>query len=182
MQAYIRNNPCQLRFFVLISGDHLEADRQSCIHANSTSQNTAPMGKQLLTKPPHAIGSHLAKKSDTDEVCWKRLCMSGSDMTVKRAIKNEVVFIFNMLWWLAHETQPVFSVTGNIVFPPACINTHTMATTFWRCSTTSCSSSTSQQKDSQPICTQAAKFYTTKDCNDCYIEEPLMQPNALPFL
>ena len=25
--------------------------------------------KQLLMKPPHAFGSHLAKKSDTDVVC-----------------------------------------------------------------------------------------------------------------
>ena len=27
----------------------------------------------------------------------KKTCMSGSNMTVKRAVKNEVVFIFNML-------------------------------------------------------------------------------------
>ena len=42
----------------------------------------------------------------------KKTCMSGSNMTVKRAIKNEVVFIFNMLWWLAQSwTDGVPSAT-----------------------------------------------------------------------
>ena len=65
----------------------------SSVHANSIGQNTAPMGKTALNATTHAFGSHLAKKSDTDE----KTCMSGSNMTVKRAIKNKVVFIFNML-------------------------------------------------------------------------------------
>ena len=37
------------------------------VHANSFSQNFALFS--LLMKPPHALGSHLAKKIDTEEVC-----------------------------------------------------------------------------------------------------------------
>ena len=43
--------------------------------------------QQLLMEPQHAFASHSAKRSDT-----------LSNMTVQRAIKNEVVFIFNMLF------------------------------------------------------------------------------------
>ena len=58
-----------LHIFFLFTFNVLGANRQSSVHAILFSQNIAPMGKQLLMKPLHAFGSHLAKKSDTEEVC-----------------------------------------------------------------------------------------------------------------
>ena len=116
-----------------------------------------------------------------DKKVWHRrsfmnkTCMSGSSMTVQRAIKNKVVFIFNMLWW---RWTPVKVDT---VFPTPCINTQTMATT-----------PKPAQQPPVRVALDGRKIVSIfvlrlqspiqQDCYECYLGKVWMQPNALPFI
>lgn len=51
--------------------------RQTSVHANSFSQNTALWDNQHLMKPPHEFGSHLAQRSNTPETLTAMLPQNG---------------------------------------------------------------------------------------------------------
>ena len=61
--------------------------RQTSVHANSFSQNTALCGNQHLMKPPHEFGSHLAQRSSTPETLTVMLSQNGLLQMLRFACK-----------------------------------------------------------------------------------------------
>ena len=71
----------------------LRGNRQSSVHANSFSQNIAPMGKTAPTETTTCIWFTPSQKV---KKFVGKTCMSGSNLTLQTAINNKVLFIFNM--------------------------------------------------------------------------------------
>ena len=63
--------------------------RQTSVHANSFSQNTALWDNQHLMKPwpPHEFGSHLAQRSSTPETLTVMLSQNGLLQMLRVACK-----------------------------------------------------------------------------------------------